>query len=90
MGGGPGPPGPPPPGPPAADAGPVDASGFMAAVSKLNDTDIPQLKYEEGTSRPAVFERWSQLLQLKVSSLRPAAAVYWQAVRMAAETAYDQ
>ena len=37
-----------------------------------------------------LFERWSQLVELKVSSLHPDVAVFWQAVRMAAGAAYDQ
>ena len=68
----------------------MDAAGFMAAVSKFKDTEISPLEYPEGCSKPAVFEKWSQLLELKVEALHPDAAVYWQAVRMAAGTAYDQ
>ena len=56
----------------------------MAAVSKLKDSDIPALVYPEGCSKPAVFEKWSQLVELKVEALHPDAAVYWQTVRLAA------
>jgi hypothetical protein len=69
---------------------PDDAQGFMMAVGKLKEGDIPQLRYVDGGSKPTAFERWSQLVELKVSSLHPEAAVYWQSVRMAAGAAYDQ
>jgi hypothetical protein len=69
---------------------PDDAQGFMMAVGKLKEGDILQLRYADSGSKPTAFERWSQLVELKVSSLHPEAAVYWQSVRMAAGAAYDQ
>ena len=59
-------------------------------MSRMRDDDFPKLKYTSDNRKPAEFERWVQLMTMKVSSAHPTVRDFWQVVQLTASAAYDQ
>ena len=59
-------------------------------MSRMRDDDFPKLKYTSDNRKPAEFERWVQLMTMKVSSVHPTVRDFWQVVQLTASAAYDQ
>ena len=59
-------------------------------MSRMRDDDFPKLKYTSDNRKPAEFERWVQLMTMKVSSVHPTVRDFWQVAQLTASAAYDQ
>ena len=59
-------------------------------MSRMRDDDFPKLKYTSDNRKPAEFERWVQLMAMKVSNVHPTVRDFWQVVQLTASAAYDQ
>ena len=56
----------------------------------MRDDGFPKLKYDRDEEKPAKFEKWVQLVGIKVSSVHPGIRDFWNIAQLAASAAYDQ